>query len=77
MIFVNKRGSLMPNYHYGSYKLRKVKCTGCGKIFFTDHPCKKTCSIECSMIQKEVARKQADKNSKRYYSKVRKVKNKK
>ena len=71
MIFVNKRGSLMSNYHYGSYKLRKVKCSGCGKIFFTDHPCKKTCSIECSMLQKEVTRKQADKDSKRYYSKVK------
>ena len=62
------------NYHYGSFKLRKVKCSGCGKIFFTDHPCKKTCSIECSMIQKQRTLKQANKDNNRYYSKVRKVK---
>ena len=65
------------NSHFGSRKLRDVKCSVCGKRFMTDHPCKKTCSIECSMIQKEVARKQADEDSKRYYSKVRKVKSKK
>lgn len=64
----------MSNYHYGSRTLRKVKCSVCGKVFTTDHPCKKTCSIECSMIQKEVTRKQADKDSKRYYSKAKKNK---
>ena len=64
----------MVNYHYGSFKLRKVKCCICGKTFHTDHPCKKTCSIECSMMQKAVIKKQACKDNKRYYSKVRKVK---
>ena len=62
----------MSNYHYGSYKLRKVKCSGCGKIFFTDHPCKKTCSIECSMIQKQKTIKQAIRQNKIYTSKSEK-----
>lgn len=64
------------NSHFGSHKLRDVKCSVCGKRFMTDHPCKKTCSIECSMVQKERVLKQACKDSNRYYSKVRKVKNK-
>ena len=62
----------MSNYHYGSYKLRKVKCSGCGKIFFTDHPCKKTCSIECSMVQKQKTVKQAIRQNKIYTSKSEK-----
>lgn len=62
------------NYHYGSKRLRKVKCSVCGKQFETDHPAKKTCSIECSMAQKQIAAEQLRKNNKRYYRASKKVK---
>ena len=61
-------------YNYGTSKLRKVKCSVCGSVFYTDHPTKKTCSLECSMEQKLIAKKDVAKNNKRYYRKVRKVK---
>ena len=53
---------------------RKIKCVVCGKEFVTMHPCKKTCSLECSMVRKEVAARQIKENYKRYYAKSRKVK---
>jgi len=62
------------NSHFGSKKLRNVKCSVCGKKFTTDHPCKKTCSIECSMIQKENYKKQLANDNQRYYSKAKKNK---
>lgn len=60
--------------HFGTNKKRKVKCVTCGKTFYTYHPCKKTCSIECSMDRKKVAAKELNENNKRYYKDARKVK---
>ena len=39
--------------YFHSRLKRKVKCAVCGKLFVTNHPSKKTCSDECSMINKE------------------------
>lgn len=61
-------------YHFGSKKLRKVKCKSCGKMFTTYHPSQSTCSVECSMARKTVAAKELNKNNKIYYSKARKSK---
>lgn len=52
---------------YSIKNKRKTKCPICGKQFFTVHPKKKTCSIECSMILKEKTAKQANEDTKRYY----------
>lgn len=73
MIFVNKRENQMSevNFYFGTNNRRKVKCATCGKIFYTSHPSKKTCSIECSMDRKKVASKELNENNKRYYSKVK------
>ena len=59
---------------YISNNRRKVKCVTCGKIFYTNHPCKKTCSDECSMVRKQVAAEMLKKNNNRYYKNARKSK---
>ena len=46
----------------------------CGKVFYTSHPSKKTCSVECSMDRKKVAAKELNENNKRYYKYARKSK---
>lgn len=58
-------------YHYGCKKLRAVKCDICGKSFKTDHPTKKTCSVECSSIQQQKTFKEATKDTARYNKKNR------
>lgn len=64
----------MSYFNYNSVNKRKIKCSVCGKEFFTTHPKKKTCSIECSSIQEQRTFKQANKDNMRYYSKARKSK---
>ena len=59
----------MGYFSYDNAIKKKIKCGVCGKEFTTTHPLKKTCSIECSMIQKEKTMKQANKDTNRYYGK--------
>lgn len=51
---------------YTSKGRRKLKCSVCGKVFITNHPKKKTCSLECSMIQEEKTFKAANKRTVMY-----------
>ena len=79
MSFANRREKLMFNasvYNFSTTKKRKVKCVICGKTFITSHPCKKTCSVECSMDQHKIYEEELKKDMKRYYSKNKKSKNK-
>lgn len=59
---------------FGSH-IRTKKCIVCGKEFQTPLPMAKTCSPECSMINKQNYSETLKKNNNRYYSKVRKSKN--
>ena len=59
---------------FGSH-VRTKKCIVCGKKFQTALPMAKTCSPECSMINKQNYSETLKKNNKRYYSKFRKSKN--
>lgn len=59
---------------FGSRIITK-KCIVCGKEFQTTLPMAKTCSLECSMINKQNYSETLKKNNNRYYSKVRKSKN--
>ena len=59
---------------FGS-RYRKKKCIVCGKEFETRLPMAKTCSTECSMINKNNYSEILKKNNNRYYGKVRKSKN--
>lgn len=52
---------------YNTNKQRKVKCSVCGKIFYTSHPCKKTCSLECGLAASQAAKYELKKNNRRYY----------
>jgi len=51
---------------YITGKRRKVKCATCGKVFYTTHPSKKTCSLECSCARKIVAYNELKKNNRIY-----------
>ena len=64
------------NFYFGTNNRRKVKCATCGKVFYTSHPSKKTCSVECSMDRKKVAAKELNENNKRYYKDANKGKKK-
>ena len=61
-------------FSYDNAVKKKIKCTVCGKEFSTTHPHRKTCSVECSMMQKQRTMKEANKDNNRYYSRVRKSK---
>jgi predicted nucleic acid-binding Zn ribbon protein len=63
-------------YSYGKSFVRHKKCVVCGKAFDTQSPSTKTCSEECSMINKNNYKKVINENNKRYYSHSRKNKNK-
>ena len=52
---------------YNTNRKRKVKCVVCGKIFTTSHPCKKTCSDECSCARSRVAVYELKMNNRIYY----------
>lgn len=63
-------------FNLNGSKARKKKCVICGKEFVTQLPSKKTCSVECSMQNKQNYQKTLCTNNKRYYSDARKSKNK-
>jgi len=52
---------------YDTNNRRKVKCSVCGTVFYTSHPRKKTCSLECGLAASQVAKYELKKNNKRYY----------
>ena len=63
-------------FNLNGSKARKKKCVVCGKTFTTQLPSKKTCSVECSMVNKNNYQKTLYANNKRYYNTIRKSKNK-
>ena len=56
----------MGYFLYDSAIKKTKKCVICGKQFVTTHPNKKTCSIECSSIQRQKTFKAANKDIARY-----------
>lgn len=63
-------------YNADGSRYRHKICAVCGKKFSTPLPTSTTCSPECSMINKQRYSKELAEANKRYYSKVRKSKNK-
>ena len=61
---------------YNTNKVRKVKCSICGKVFTTTHPSKKTCSVECSCARSRVADYELKMSNRRYYKNSHKGKKK-
>lgn len=53
-------------YSYGKSFVRHKKCVICGKAFDTQSPTAKTCSPECSSINKQEYTKKLNKWNKSY-----------